>query len=106
MAVVYYAANQRTGGGADQQEVERLRASRAGSLAARTEQDATTTWDTRVDPRVDRARQECGRMALLRLVHAGTYAFLAHGFDRIRPRGIDADDARKMLAIGVKWIDP
>jgi hypothetical protein len=55
MTVVYYAAIQRTGGGADQLEAERLRQSRAGTLAAKTEQDATTTWETARDA----AKVEC-----------------------------------------------
>jgi hypothetical protein len=46
MAVVYYAAIQRSGGAADQIEAERLRQSRAGTLAARTERDATENWET------------------------------------------------------------
>jgi hypothetical protein len=56
MAVVYYAAIQRTGGAADQAEVERLRNTRAGTLAVRTEQDASATWETAREA----AKRECG----------------------------------------------
>jgi hypothetical protein len=55
MAVVYYAAIQRTGGAADQAEVERLRMTRAGTLAAKTEAEASKSWE---DAR-DAARAEC-----------------------------------------------
>jgi hypothetical protein len=55
MAVVYYAAIQRTGGGADQAEVERLRTTRTGTLTARTEKEATKSWE---DAR-DAAKTEC-----------------------------------------------
>jgi hypothetical protein len=55
MSVVYYAAIQRTGGAADQAEVERLRMTRAGTLAARTEKDARASWETMRDA----ARTEC-----------------------------------------------
>lgn len=45
MGVVYYAAIQRTGSPADQAEIDRLRTTRTGTLALRTEQDATASWE-------------------------------------------------------------
>jgi hypothetical protein len=55
MSMVLYAAINRVGGTADQAQLDRDRTTRAGSLAAKTEKEATESWEEARDT----AKREC-----------------------------------------------
>lgn len=111
LTVVYYAAIQRTGGAADKAEVERLRTTRVGTLAARTEKDATEAWEVakeaaRVECTTGPARQQRGPKCLeaeTKRDAAWTAVLRARDTLKTTPETQPDSGARRVVAM-VPWV--